>query len=145
MTGEPTHTVSKQMTPYAQQKEMVPCALIFIWVSIVLCYQLYLTHYREEQIKNYSKSTFAITVATIKKYRWFLFWKGASHHVQPLNWYLSAKMTETQRRTLKNALYVLRYAKGTYLMLKEWKINSIPLATVEYASLKASGRQAVIQ
>ena len=61
MTGEPTHTASKERngaTPHYNLKSEV---------SITLHCQLYSTHYTTLQIKNYSKSTSAIHAYTLKE------------------------------------------------------------------------------
>ena len=87
-------------------------------VSITLHCQLCSTRYTALQIKNCSKSTSAIKAATMKNMDDFRYEGKPSYATtKPPNrhLFLSAKMNGTQRRTLvpmKNALYVLRYAKS---------------------------------
>ena len=85
-------------------------------VSITLRCWLCSTHYTVVRINNCYKNTSAIEVATMK-IRMIFVTKG-SHHMLPPNRHfsLSAKMNGTQRRPLvrksmKNSLYILRYAK----------------------------------
>ena len=69
-------------------------------VSIMLCCQLCSTRYTAVRIKNCSKSTSAIKIATTKKI-WTISVTKRSHHMLPQNrrLSLSAKMSGTQRRT----------------------------------------------
>jgi len=73
------------------------------------------------------------------QYENFLLQRG-NHHMQPLNqhFFLSAKMNGTQKegtgKSMKNALYILWYAKGTSqvkVTSNSEKIKCIALANVE--------------
>ena len=97
MTGKPMHTASKEkMAP----RTPVVNYCLKSEIPIMLRCQLYSTHYAALQIKNYSKSTSAVKVATMKI--WTISVMNGSHHVLPSNRHLSpsAMMNETQKRTL---------------------------------------------
>ena len=98
MTGEPTHTASKE-----GNSTMYPSYINYHLkseVSIMLRCQLCSTRYTPVQINNCSKSTSAIKVATMKNMDDFRY--EGSHHMLPPNRHFSllAKMNGTQRRTL---------------------------------------------
>ena len=89
-------------------------------VSIMLRSWLCSTRYTAARIKNCLKSTYTIKITTMKNTDDFRYEK--SHHMllPNRNFSLSAKMNGTQRKTLvrksmKNALYILRYAKRCLL------------------------------
>ena len=93
MTGEPTHTAS-EMAPHT------PAISIIVW-KVNYPLRFIVSYVQPARIKNCSKSTSAIKIATMKNTDNFRYAKG-SHHVLPPNRHLSlsAKMNGTQRRTL---------------------------------------------
>jgi len=81
MTGEPTHIESK-----VQNGVTCPSYInhhLKSKLSITFRCQLCSTHYKPVQLKNCSKSTFVIKVATMKNIDATSGMKG-SHHMQPL-------------------------------------------------------------
>ena len=84
-------------------------------VSITLCCRLCSTHYTAVQIKNCLKSTFAIIIATKKNTDDFCFKGKSSHATTKLTPFTVSKdewhTEEDTGKSMKNALYKLRYAK----------------------------------
>ena len=112
MTGEPTHTTSKE--------EIVPHAPAANYrlkseVSITLRCQLCSTRYTALLIKNCSKSTSAIKVATMTNTDDFRYeGKPSRDTAKSILFAVSKGKWDTKEDTgksMKNALYVLRYAK----------------------------------
>ena len=101
-------------------KEMVPRPNFINYhlkseVSITLRYQLCSTHYTAIRIKNCLKSAFAIKIATMKNTDNFHFERKPSCACAKLTPFPVSKdewdTKEDTGKSMKNALYVLRYAK----------------------------------
>ena len=83
-------------------------------VSITLRCRLCSTRYTTVQIKNCSKSTSAIKIATMKNTDDFHYERKLSHATAKLTLFAVSKGewdTKDIGKSMKNALYVLRYAK----------------------------------
>ena len=108
-------------------------------VSITLHCQICLTRYTTSQIKNCSKSTSGIKVANYyEKYRQFPLWREAitcycqieTFRCQQIEW----DIKEGTGKSMKNALYVLQYAKRQLLgqsNIEQWKNLTCNLAVIE--------------
>ena len=85
-------------------------------VSIILCCRLCSTHYIAVQIKNCLKSTSTIKVATMKNTDDFHYEERPSHATANSTLLAVSKdewdTKEDISKSMKNALYVLRYAIG---------------------------------
>ena len=84
-------------------------------VSITLCCQLCSTHYTAVQIKNCLKSTSAIKIATMKNTDDFQY-EGKPSRATAKSTPFTVSKDEWDRKedtgkSMKNALYILRYAK----------------------------------
>ena len=112
MTGEPTHTASNEKmalctpaTNYCLKSE----------VSIMLRCRLFSTSYTALQIKNCSRSISAIKVATMKTTDNFCYNGKPSHATAKSTCFALSKdewgTKEDTVKSMKNALYILRYAK----------------------------------
>ena len=105
MTGEPNGVTRPSYINYHLKSE----------VSITLRCQLCSTHYTAFRIKNCSKSTSAIKVATMKNTDDFCYEQKPSHAAtKSILFAVSKDEWDTKGDTgksMKNALYVLRYAK----------------------------------
>ena len=118
--------------------------------SIMPCSQLCSTYYTAVWIKNYSKSTSVINVATIKNMDNFCYAKG-SHHILPLNWHFlqSAKTKEDTDKSMKNALYRLLYCSmpsWAEVTLNSEKIKPIAFAAIElHLSEESCNSQSLVQ
>ena len=98
MTGEPMHTASKEKNNTAPQLSIIVLKVEYPYVSYV---QPITQHYTALLIKNCSKSTSAIKVATTKKnMEGFRYEEKPSCYRQIDTFLLSAKMNGTQSRTL---------------------------------------------
>ena len=113
MTGESMHTTSKKMAlripaiSYHLKSE----------VSIMLRCQLCSNHYTALRIKNCSKSTSTIKVATIKNTDDFHYQGKPSCTTAKLTLFTFSKdewdtKEENTGKSMKNTLYILRYVKG---------------------------------
>ena len=122
MTGEPTHTASNKKKWYR-----IPATNYHLRseVSITLCCQLCSTCYTTLQIKNCSKSASAIKVATMNDFHYEGKPSCATAMLTPFA--VSKDEWDTKEDTgkfMKNALYVLRYAKrhlSGQSNVKQWK------------------------
>ena len=112
MTGEPTHTASK--------KETAPCVAATNYclkseVSIMLRYQLCSTRYTALRKKNFSKNTYAVKVPTMKNADDFYYEGKPSRATAKSALFAVSKdewdTKEDTGKSMKNVLYVLRYAK----------------------------------
>ena len=111
MTGEPTHTVSKE-----RNGAMCPSYINYhLKISITLHCQLFSTCYTAVRIKNCSKSTSAIKVATMKNMDEFRSEEKPSCATTKSTLFAVSKdewdTKENNGKSMKNGLYVLRYAK----------------------------------
>ena len=88
-----------------------------IEVSTMLCCQLCSTRYTAVRFKNCLKSTSAIKIATMKNTDDFCFEGKPSCATAKLTLFAISKYEwdtkEDTGKSMKNALYILRYAKGT--------------------------------
>ena len=112
---------------------------------ITLHCRLCSTHYTAVRIKNCLKSTSAIKTATIK-IQTISIMKG-SHHVLFVVSKDEWDTKEDNGKSMKNALYVLRYAKGTFqaeATSNTEKIKPVAIAVIELY-LPEGIRQSVIQ
>ena len=113
MTGEPMYTASK----------MVLCAPVE--ESITLRCRLFSTCFTAVQIKNCLKTTSAIKVATIKNTNDFRYKGKPSCTTTKLTLFAVSKdewdTMEDTGKSMKNALYVLRYAKRHFLSRSDVK------------------------
>ena len=84
-------------------------------VSITFCCQLCSTRYTAVRIENCSKSTSAIKTATMKNTDDFCYEGKPSHAITKSTLFVVSKdewdTREDTSKSMKNALYVLRYAK----------------------------------
>ena len=105
MTGEPTHTVSEMVPSYINYR-------LKSEVSITLRCQLCSTCYTAVRIKNCSKSTSAITMKNTDDFRYEE--KPSRATAKSTLFVVSKDEWDTKEDTgksMKNALYILRYAK----------------------------------
>ena len=100
-------------------------------VSIMLRCRLCSTHYKAIRIKNCLKSAFAIKIATMKNTDDFHFeGKPSRTHAKSTPFPVSKDEWDTKEDTgksMKNALYVLRYAKrhlSGWSDVKQWNIQA---------------------
>ena len=121
-------------------------------ISIMLRCQLCSTRYTAVQIKNCSKSTSTIKVATIKKYRWFLFRRETIICYRQIDTSLSAKMNGTQRRTLVSSWRMhcmcCGMPKGTFwakVTLNSEKIKLVALAVIELRLSEGISQSVIIK
>ena len=130
MTGEPIDTASKERNGITCPSYINYC--LKSEVSITLRCQLCSTHYTALRIKNCLKSTFAIKVATMKNTYLYDFcyykWKPSRATAKLTLFAVSKDKWDTKEDTgksMKNILYILRYAKRHLLgrsdMYKQWK------------------------
>ena len=104
--------------------------------------RLYSTRYTAVQIKNCSKSTSAIKIATMKNTDDFCFEGKLSRATAKSTPFAVSKdewdTKEDTGKSMKNALYVLQYAKRHEAMSNSEKIKPVALAVSSYACLKDS-------
>ena len=107
-------------------------------VSITLCCQLCSTHYTAIRIKDCLKSTSAIKIATMKNTDDFRFdGKPSRAQTKSTPFPVSKDEWDTKEDTgksMKNALYILRYVKGTCraeATSNSEKINPVALVVIE--------------
>ena len=109
MTGEPTHTTSKERNG-AMHPRVNYC--LKSDVSIMLHCQLCSTCYTALRIKNCSKITSAIKVATMKNTDDFHYERKPSCTTTKSTLFAVSKDEwDTKENTGKSALYILQYAK----------------------------------
>ena len=113
MTGEPTHTVSKERNGTMPQLSII-IRKVKHPLSMLRC-QLCSTCYTALRIKNCSKSTSIIKVVTMKNTDDFCYEGKPSHAtIKSTPFAVSKDEWDTKEDTvksMKNALYVLQYAK----------------------------------
>ena len=107
-------------------------------VSITLCCQLCSTHYTAVWIKNCLTSTSAIKVVTINNTDNFCYEGKRSRATAKLTLFAVSKdewdTKEDTGKSMKNALYVLQYAKrhlSGRSNIKQWKNYPIALAVIK--------------
>ena len=125
---DPLHSISNQelfvkhlhnpRVPKERNRAMCPNHINYCLiseVSVTLHCQLCSTHYTAVRIKDCSKSTSAIKIATMKNTDNFHFkWKPSSAITKSTHFAVSKEEWDTKEDTgksMKKALYVLRYAK----------------------------------
>ena len=103
--------------------------------SITLRCQLCSTHYTAVQIKNCSKSTPTIKIATMKNTDDFHYKRKPSHATAKSTLFAVSKdewdTKEDTGKSMKNALYILRYAKRHLSGQSNEKVKPVALAVIK--------------